>query len=159
MNPPPQMPPSFHMMKDAEHLKLLSVFHFVLGGLSVLGILFGGFYIFMGTLMADLIAKSPASSAPGAPPSPGMPAEVKWIFIGYGVAIMLVCLCAMIGHLLCGKYLLARKNRTFCLVVGGLSCLMLPLGTVLGIFTILVLMRPSVGALFDGPKNDLPVPY
>jgi len=43
----------------------------------------------------------------------------------------------------------AKKRHLFCLVMAGLMCVLCnPLGTVLGIFTIVVLMRPSVKALF-----------
>jgi hypothetical protein len=36
----------------------------------------------------------------------------------------------------------------FCLVMGGVECLFMPFGTVLGVFTIIVLMREPVKQLF-----------
>jgi len=36
------------------------------------------------------------------------------------------------------------------MVIAGLSCLNMPLGTVLGIFTLIVLSRESVKVLFKG---------
>jgi hypothetical protein len=36
----------------------------------------------------------------------------------------------------------------YCLVVAGIECIFMPFGTVLGVFTIIVLMRPSVRNLF-----------
>jgi hypothetical protein len=47
-----------------------------------------------------------------------------------------------------GRALMQRRRYTFCLVIGGLSCILMPFGTVLGVFTILVLVRPSVRELF-----------
>jgi hypothetical protein len=41
-----------------------------------------------------------------------------------------------------------RRRYIFCLVVAGFECFFAPFGTVLGVFTILVLSRPSVKALF-----------
>ena len=35
-----------------------------------------------------------------------------------------------------------------CLVVGALECMMMPFGTVLGVFTLIALTKPSVKALF-----------
>ena len=49
---------------------------------------------------------------------------------------------------LTGSSLKQRRRRTLCFVV---ACLMLPsfpLGTILGVFTIIVLRRPSVQELF-----------
>jgi hypothetical protein len=37
----------------------------------------------------------------------------------------------------------------FCLVTAGLACLFQPVGLVLGVFTFLVLLRPSVKILFE----------
>ncbi len=48
-----------------------------------------------------------------------------------------------------GRCLRARKNYTFLLVMAALNgTFIMPLGTLLGVFTFVVLMRPSVKALF-----------
>lgn len=36
----------------------------------------------------------------------------------------------------------------YCLVMAGIECMFMPFGTVLGVFTIIVLMRESVQKLF-----------
>lgn len=42
-----------------------------------------------------------------------------------------------------------RKNYTFILVIAGINCaFVMPLGTVLGVFTFVVLTRPMVKPLF-----------
>ncbi len=43
-----------------------------------------------------------------------------------------------------------RRHRTFSLVVAVVNCLMVPFGTLLGVFTLVVLSRPSVAALYQG---------
>jgi hypothetical protein len=48
-----------------------------------------------------------------------------------------------------GYFLSLRKYYTFCLVMAGIECLFMPVGTVLGVFTIIVLMRPTVKAMFE----------
>lgn len=50
-----------------------------------------------------------------------------------------------------GRSLSRRRHYVFCLVAAGLACLSFPLGTALGVFTFMVLQRPSVKALF-GPS-------
>jgi hypothetical protein len=52
-----------------------------------------------------------------------------------------------------GRCLSRRVNYTFCLVMAGIACMFMPFGTILGVFTILVLMRPSVKALFQGARQ------
>ncbi len=42
-----------------------------------------------------------------------------------------------------------RKARTFCMVVAAFECLGVPYGTLLGIFTFIVLGRDSVTRLFE----------
>jgi hypothetical protein len=52
-----------------------------------------------------------------------------------------------------GRSLARRKRYLFCLIVAGTMCVMCnPLGTVLGVFTIVVLLRPSVKELFGANR-------
>jgi hypothetical protein len=41
----------------------------------------------------------------------------------------------------------------FCLVMAGIQCIFMPFGTVLGVFTIIVLMRNSVKEAFTANKT------
>ena len=43
-----------------------------------------------------------------------------------------------------GFFLRQRRRRTFSLVMAGINCMNMPLGTVLGVFTVIVLLRESV---------------
>jgi hypothetical protein len=49
-----------------------------------------------------------------------------------------------------GRFIARRKNYTYCFVVACVECLLMPMGTVLGVFSIIVLNRPGVKALFGG---------
>jgi hypothetical protein len=49
---------------------------------------------------------------------------------------------------LAGRAIRRRENYTFCVIVAALSCMLMPFGTVLGVLTIVVLMRPSVKEMF-----------
>jgi hypothetical protein len=42
-----------------------------------------------------------------------------------------------------------RRHRTLSFVMACLTCINIPLGTALGVFTLVVLSRPSVKALYD----------
>ena len=81
---------------------------------------------------------------PASPSSPAPPAESGWMFIIFGGLFCLLA-WAFAGCLfLSGRWLAARRNWTFCFVVACLSCMNVPLGTILGVFTILVLQRPGM---------------
>jgi hypothetical protein len=48
-----------------------------------------------------------------------------------------------------GRSLQKRKRRVLCLVTAGLSLISFPFGTALGVFTIIVLQRPTIVAAFQ----------
>lgn len=55
--------------------------------------------------------------------------------------------------LIAGRNLSKQRGHTYCFVIAVLECLWMPLGTILGVFTIITLTRPSVKALFEANKT------
>ena len=53
-----------------------------------------------------------------------------------------------------GRFLATRKHYMFCLVMAAIECLFTPFGTVLGVFTIVVLMRDSVKQSFATSRSS-----
>jgi len=144
MNPPPPMPPSVVTPQDDEHLKLLAIFHYVLGGLAFLASLIGVLYVVMGLALF----RHPMVHQQTAPPfHPGT------VLVVMGLVVALLCIALGVCKILAGRWITARKNRTFCLVIAGIECLGFPLGTALGIFSFVVLLRPSVAAMFERPRD------
>ena len=91
-----------------------------------------------------------AQSQEGAPP-----AEVITIFrlvSGMFVAWFLV---SCVGNLLSGMFLRARRHRTFSMVIAAINCLHIPLGTLLGVFTLIVLGRESVRRMYLDSGNAI----
>ncbi|MCW1923936.1 hypothetical protein OKA05_15320 [Luteolibacter arcticus] len=143
----PGPPPHPQAIQDAEHLKLLAIFHYVVGGMTML---FGSFpilHVIMGIMMLN------GKFATGSPTSPGagMGNEFGWVFIGMGSMFILIFWTFAVLLIYAGRCLSARRKHTYCFVMACLSCVHFPLGTALGVFTILVLQRPSVQGLFDKP--------
>jgi len=140
--------PAAQALKDDEHLKLLSIFHIILGALTALTACIFLFHVGFGLMMANNQAFF-ASGAKG--PNAAPPA-----FFGYTMAAMggIALLAGWVMgalNIAAGIYLKQRKNMTFLLVVAGIDCLVaMPIGTVLGVFTFIVLFRPSVKTLFQG---------
>jgi len=128
------------MNRDAEHLKLLSIFHYVLAGFMALGGLTPLIHITLGVLML-----TGAIDGDGDDIRP-----VGLVIIFFGLGLMALLWTFAVVTFLAGRALAARTKRTFCMVVAGINCVNVPFGTVLGVFTILVLTRPSVQELFQG---------
>jgi len=138
-----ELPPLLHDQRkiDAEHLKLLAIFHFVLAGLALLGI---GFLVLHYTLMSSLFDSKMWQGQKGNPPPQEFFRIFKWFYVVFGGLLII----GSIANLLSGLWIRARKYRMFLLVVAGINCIQIPFGTTLGVFTIIVLMRDSVRELY-----------
>ena len=130
--------------KDLEHLKILSICHYVLAGLCIFPFLYGLLYMGMGIFFGAMLASAPQSK--DGPP----PAIFGGIFVFIGLIVAGIALTVGILLIKAGRNLSSHKSYMFCFVVACISCLFMPFGTVLGIFTIIVLMRDSVKAVFNG---------
>ena len=133
------------MTDDEEHLKLLSVFHYVVGALGALIACFPLIHVAVGILMVA----HPASM------NAGRPALLPFAVMGYGFILIggLLVLAGWAGAICTmasGYYLARRKKRTFSVVMAAVLCMFVPFGTVLGVFTILVLSRESVKQRYAG---------
>jgi hypothetical protein len=85
-----------------------------------------------------------------AKPGEELPPEfLGWIFALIGSVLFLIGLAMAICILIAGRALARCKRYSFALVMGGIECLFLPFGTILGVFTVVVLSRESVKALFS----------
>lgn len=133
------------MNQDLEHLRLLSIFHYVVAGLTALFACFPIFHLAFGLVMFF----APEVLENNHPQPPG-----EFRFFGLFIAIfagsfILAGWSLAVCVLLAGRNLARHRRYTFCLVIAGIICAFMPFGTVLGVFTIIVLVRPSVKELFD----------
>jgi hypothetical protein len=135
---------------DAEHLKLLSIFHFVGAGLAFFVMLAIGahFAVFHAFFSNPKMWQTPNQGPP--------PLEVFAIFRWFYAIFALWFLAALILNLISGLCLHARKHRSFSLLVAGVNCLHFPFGITLGVFTIVVLVRDSVRELYESLANSDP---
>ena len=136
------------MSQDSEHLKLLAIFHYVVAGMTALFACIPFLHFFMGLALTT-----------GAFPDTGPEAQTVGIFIMVFAGLFIVAgwtLAAFIAF--AGRSLQKRTRYIYCLVMAGVECIFMPFGTVLGVFTIIVLMRDSVKELFGRPVEALPIP-
>jgi hypothetical protein len=128
--------------KDAEHLQLLAIFHYVVAGVAALFSFFPLLYSVIGGFLL-YAAQNPSPNNQEPPP-----AFLGWIFIALGAVFFLAGITMAIFILIAGRCLSRRKAYSFALVVACIECLFVPFGTILRVFTIVVLSRESVKALF-----------
>jgi hypothetical protein len=140
------------MNQDLEHLRLLSIFHYVVAGLTALFACFPVFHLIFGLVMLF----APEALEHGQHGSQSAPEALRFVGLVVAMVAMLIILTGW-GMAACilfaGRFLGRRRHYTFCLVMAALSCMITPFGTVLGVFTIVVLMRPSVKLLFEPQSN------
>jgi hypothetical protein len=126
--------------QDVEHLRLLSIFHYVVAGLAALFACIPSLHLFIGIAMVsgwgDFAEQDPMLGAMG------------WFFIVFASMFILTGWAFACCLAFAGRFLSQRRRYTYCLVMAGVACMFAPFGTVLGVFTIIVLVRDSVKSLF-----------
>ncbi len=127
--------------QDKEHLRLLSIFHYVVAGLTFLIGCIPMIHLGMGLAM---VYAPHVFQGKGSPPPPFM----GYMFAAIGALAILFCWSVAGAVVYAGRCLSARRKYLFCLVMAAIQCMFMPFGTVLGVFTIIVLMRPTVKELF-----------
>jgi hypothetical protein len=131
------------MNQDLEHLKLLSIFHYIVGGLACFCGLLWILYIVSGIIL--IIASGSMAS------DDRMGASIGGVVaIVVGVFLFVLFEAYGIISIIAGRKFAKHQGYWFCFVLAVFTCLNFPLGTALGVFTIVVLNRPSVKALFQG---------
>jgi uncharacterized BrkB/YihY/UPF0761 family membrane protein len=135
---------------DEEHLKLLSIGYLISAGVAALFSLLGLLYVFMGVMMTTTFTEA-SKKANQSPP----PAFIGWIFGIIGFVIFLLLIAVALLKFRAARCINRRQSRAFCMVVAAISCLEIPYGTVLGVFTFLVLGRNSAKGLFE-PQSASP---
>ena len=123
---------------DLAQLRLLSVFHYVVAGLMALVACFPLLYLVIGLLMA--------TSRIGAEDDGSV--VLGWLMASCGSFFAIVGFGFTLLVVLAGRSLAEHRRYTYCLVVAAILCLFAPFGTLLGVFSIIVLVRPSVRARF-----------
>jgi hypothetical protein len=148
MNGPPPIPPMAALPinqrnVDEDHLNLLAIFHFVVAAMTLMGILF----LFAHYMMMHFIFTNPDiwKDQKGGPP----PEAIFSIFIIFYIIAGAILVVIGVMNVMSGLFIRVRKNRTFSLVVAGIDCLQFPFGTILGVFTFVVLFRESVTAIYE----------
>jgi hypothetical protein len=130
------------MDHTAHDLKILSICYYIQAGIiGFYSLLLLVYAAFIGVIV-DAAQRSAETTGKVLPPWLGdLFATILTVIFVFAAGI---ALC----QFLAGYWLTHHKNRTFCQVIAALSCLAIPYGTVLGIFTFMVLGRAEAKNLF-----------
>jgi hypothetical protein len=124
---------------NKRHLRMLSgCYYLIAAALMVMG---GFLLLYVGGCIAAV--SGALDKAPRAD-------QMKWVSLFIGILVVIdLLIWAMVGcFILAGRSLVGRQRYIFCVVMAALVCVLPPLGTILGLCTMLVLMRESVKELF-----------
>lgn len=137
------------MNRDLDHLKVLFILYYVYGGLHALAMCF--VLLPMGIFAMTVGQRGGHMGRAG--PTFGL------VFLLVCATSVLIGLAISVCSILAGRYLARQRYRTFCFVVACLACTSVPLGTILGVFTITVLMRESVRQIFEEREQAAARPF
>lgn len=131
------------MTQDEDHLRMLAIGHYVVGGLlafvaciPLIHLTIGLMIVFRPEMFGD-----PAKQ----------PAIIGWLFAGIAAVLILAGWFLAILIICAGRCLHRHRYYTFCFIMACLACMFMPIGTALGVLTLIVLVRPTVKQLFEKP--------
>jgi hypothetical protein len=130
-----------------DHLRLISIFHYVVGGLHCLCFSFPLIHFFIGLALTI----SPPEVKQGSEP---FPTFLGPFFMVIGGTIVLLGWTLGGLTILSGKRIAQRRSRTFSIVMAAINCLSMPFGTILGIFTIILLTKPEAVAQYEAAQRS-----
>ena len=140
MDIPPQLPAGHTgpTPTDREHLKLLAIFHRIVGVITCLIGSIPVIHLFVGVgLMA------------GGGLNAGFPGFlIGLVFVVFALLLLGGAWTLGICLITAGGYLQRMVKHRFCFVTAACACAFMPLGTALGVFSIIVLSRPAVKEAF-----------
>jgi len=127
---------------DEEHLKLLSIFHYISGALTlfvslIFLIQFFVFSFIFEEIMAGLSDFTMIGNYDFDP-------EIFSVLIFLWIVLFFIFIAFGLAQILSGNFLRSKKHRIFSFIVAIISILSFPYGTILGVMTIIVLSRSSI---------------
>lgn len=132
-------------MQDVQHLKILSICYYVNAGLTFLGASIPVIHLVMGIFMMN-----------GGMASSGLPTQelnalrmMGGFFVVISSVIIVIGWAVAVMNFLVARSIVRRQSRMLCMITAGINCLSIPVGTTLGVFTFIVLARPSVAESFS----------
>ena len=138
--PPLHVPRRWTSIQIASHLHTLKILFFVLGAIE------------LAAALVLLMAAAGGYLSESESPNPNaQPALLAAVLIALGL------LYAGLGVLsfLAGRRVATRQQHTLCTIAAGAACLSGALGIALGVYALVVLLKPEVKAEFSAPGSTV----
>jgi hypothetical protein len=132
------------MNDDIRYLDLIALFHVIVGLVVGLFSCLPLVNLSMGLSMLSDIPKMIVQDVTFSPF-----ALLPIMFTLLPILIVVLGWMFAIAISLNGFYIKNRQWHTYCVVIGGVETIFMPFGTVLGVFTIILLTKPNIKKLFD----------
>lgn len=128
------------MNPDEYQLHILSIAYRVAAGILALATVMESIFVLAGMGLVNGILLKPSDDL--------IDRAGGWLFIIHGIICAPITGCYVLATLITASYLSSRKNYMFCKTIAYALCLLVPLGTILGAFTLVVMNRKSVKDMF-----------
>ena len=129
---------------DNEHLRLLAIFHYVYGGLTIAFSLIFVFYI----VIFSVILTNPDLMLQNDPEGIELIQAFGKFIIAFFALLLALGISLGIATIYSGRCINRHRHKMFSIIIAAINCLSIPFGTLLGVFTIIVLSRESVRTLY-----------
>lgn len=139
--PPPANGPEAY--QDVQALRTLGVFTYIWAGICAVGACAGAASALVGSFVIGL---TPQVFSGGGPIDEDLSMGTPMINAGFVILLVLGALAIL--HLIAARSFTRNRNRSLILVSAVFALLNFPFGTVLGVFTFIVMTRPGVKSMF-----------
>ncbi|NJK92913.1 MAG: hypothetical protein HC904_14485 [Blastochloris sp.] len=130
------------MNEAEEHLKYLRIGYYVFGGITAVFALFPLLHVAVGIAAITGLLDNHSSQG-------SFPPMVGWLFVVMGSVFILMGQCIAAFSIFCGRCIKKRQHYLCILITGCILCALFPFGTVIGVFTIILLNKPEIKKLFE----------
>ena len=138
--------PAIQAALDAENLRLLEITYYIAGGMTAL---FSCFFIFHFAMFL-VFGLNPQIFTHGANHPANPPPAGIFLAVAAGIGLLIVAGWTFGAlQIYAGRCLRRRRHRTFVFIIAAIETGFIPWGTAIGVWTIIVLQRPGVKALFQ----------
>ena len=142
----PEVQAAVQAARDTDHLRILEFVYYIAGAMTALFscILLIHFTMFL------VFGLNPQMFAHSAHGQVNQPPPAAFFLCAAAIVGCIILLGWTFGafQIYAGRCIRNRRQLLLVMIVAGLECVFVPWGTTLGVFTFLVLNRPTVRALF-----------